>query len=51
MFRFYYKQFLMHEGQRAAEVRFDARGVSGFIRFTEVGENVQIEADLQGLRG
>ena len=44
--------FTLHtSGQRAAEVRFDARGIAGFIRFTEVGDNVQIEADLQGLRG
>lgn len=37
-------------GQRAAEVRFNARGIAGFIRFIEVGNGVQIEADLQGLR-
>jgi hypothetical protein len=32
-------------------VRFDARGITGFIRFTEVGDDVMIEANLQGLRG
>jgi hypothetical protein len=32
-------------------VRFNARGVTGFIRFTEVEDDVMIEANLQGLRG
>ena len=36
---------------RVAEVRFAARGITGTIRFTEVGDNVRIEANLQGLRG
>lgn len=41
----------LFSGQRVAEVRFDARGVTGSIRFTEVGDNVRIETNLQGLRG
>jgi len=32
-------------------VRFSARGVSGYIRFTEEDNGVRIEANLQGLRG
>lgn len=34
-----------------AVVRFDARGISGYIRFSEVAQGVRIEANLQGLRG
>lgn len=40
-----------HTGQRVAIVKFDARGINGNIRFTEVGGDVLIEANLQGLRG
>ena len=36
---------------RVAVVSFNARGVSGYIRFTEVEEGVRIETNLQGLRG
>ena len=37
--------------QRVAVVNFAARGVSGYIRFTEEGQDVRIEANLQGLVG
>lgn len=41
----------MFSAQRVAVATFNARGISGSITFTEVGEDVRIEANLDGLRG
>ncbi len=40
-----------HDHGRVGVVRFDARGISGYIKFTEVEGNIRIEANLQGLTG
>lgn len=43
---------LSHAGQRTAYVRFNSRGISGTITFTEASaSSVRIVASLQGLRG
>ncbi len=42
---------LGHGHGRVAIAKFSAQGISGQIKFTEEGENVRIEANLEGLRG
>lgn len=41
-----------HTASREASVRFNSRGITGYIRFTELENgSIQIVANLQGLRG
>ena len=43
--------YSLYTGQRSAVAEINARGIRGYIRFTEVGGNVQIESNLSGLGG